>query len=685
MAPETLRALPRWLFAALLAALAVLRAGAPNGVTAAALAACAAVVAALRVAVGRGRGGFAPLRGCALFAAAALAAAGAAWLRGEVAGLELAWLFLVGVPWSLWLAAGGGPLLPRAPALTIALYASLALGLLDAAPWESLAGRALLFALALTGVAGAALDAARRLVPHGVPAPPPRAWRRATLTLVVLALLALFAAVGVDAALGPLPRRWREPPPPPPAADPIAQRIGTGGGGDGSRTLARVRWLAEEGGAPPQRLYLRERVLEELLDLDGLLYFAPRAGAPTWVPAGAAAGASGRIEWPDAAQATVPERARAACDVTLLGAPPRSLLLVDAPLWIEQEGISLGSDQSLARPQAGDGTLTYRVGADAGRLERARGGARRAAIDLERLALPDRFQGRATLEPLVARLAGEQDAGARAEAIARLLAESGRVDATESFRGWTDFAVRRAGKPLHFAQCATLLARLARLPARVVSGYATERWSEEERTFEVRAADEHHWFEVALEEVGWVGLDPCPASAASSEALDAALAAAEQARRDELDRRSLRSTFVRQRPWIVGIVLLLLLAALFAFPTVRARVERFFARRAPPGASAPVRRAWRFWQELLDLCRAAGLVAHPSWTAAEFASLVAVAVPARRAQLSDLLALYHAGRFGGVELSPEQESRVRELLQSLPRELREARRAQPAAPGRNRR
>jgi len=113
---------------------------------------------------------------------------------------------------------------------------------------------------------------------------------------------------------------------------------------------------------------------------------------------------------------------------------------------------------------------------------------------------------------------------------------------------------------------------------------------------------------------------------------------------------------------VVGIALLLGLAAFFAFPTVRTGVAKLLQRRGPAGISAPARRAWRFWQELIDRCRRSGLPVHPSWTAAEFAGVVAHAAPSIAGSLGELLRLYHAGRFGGVALAAHDEQRVREIL-----------------------
>lgn len=673
------------LFGALLIALAASCSGAPSVVTAVTLAATFALAATGRTLVTRGRDRRVALRRAAAPLLLSLAAAAFALLAVEERRFQPSWWLLVGLPLAIGIAQAQAQVVPRTPALTALFFAALALGLLGAEPWETLQGRVLLCALAVVGVVAAAHESTRRLLPQGAPAPSRASWRRALATWVVIALLALLCGAGLDLALGPLPRRWRDPPPPEPQSDPIKNRLPPSSS-SGDATLALVRWL---GGAtaPPARLLLRERVLEEVVDGDELLYLAPKSGAASWQRDDGDGRADRRLVAPERALARQAV-AGAEFQVTLLTAASRVLLRVDGPLWLEGESAALAADLSIERPTAQGAAHSYRVGALLPEQALAATGAWRAANDFERRALPEKFAGRPTLESLVAALPpAQEDARARIEAIVALLRESGRVDRAEPFRGWTDFATRRTGAPLHFAQCAALLARLVRIPARVVAGFATDRWLPAEQSFEVRALDEHYWIEAAFEEQGWVAFDPTPLL--PGERNDAAVGE-EEAQRDRVDKRSLQETFARQRPLIVGLLLLLLLAAWFAFPNVRVRIGALLRGRGPDGVAPAARRAWRFWQELIDRCRTFGLGPQPSWTATEFASALAAALPSLESGLSDLLRLYHAGRFGEMELAPAEEARVRALLdEALPTALSTWRRERgappPAALDRNRR
>jgi hypothetical protein len=84
-----------------------------------------------------------------------------------------------------------------------------------------------------------------------------------------------------------------------------------------------------------------------------------------------------------------------------------------------------------------------------------------------------------------------------------------------------DFLLRtHAGYCQHFAGAAALLLRLAGVPARMVSGFATG--VPRRGRFEVRDVDAHAWIEVYFQGYGWVPFNPTPsvAPAAVPRALD---------------------------------------------------------------------------------------------------------------------------------------------------------------------
>ena len=69
-----------------------------------------------------------------------------------------------------------------------------------------------------------------------------------------------------------------------------------------------------------------------------------------------------------------------------------------------------------------------------------------------------------------------------------------------------------AGYCQHFAGAAALLLRLAGVPARVVTGFATGQRVGADR-YDVRDLDAHEWIEAYFPGVGWVPFNPTPAAA----------------------------------------------------------------------------------------------------------------------------------------------------------------------------
>ena len=86
----------------------------------------------------------------------------------------------------------------------------------------------------------------------------------------------------------------------------------------------------------------------------------------------------------------------------------------------------------------------------------------------------------------------------------------------------------RAGYCQHFAGAATLLLRLAGVPTRVVSGFATGKRTGE-NTYDVRDEDAHAWIEVYFPGYGWVPFNPTPASAEADVAPETDVLAAQSA------------------------------------------------------------------------------------------------------------------------------------------------------------
>ena len=146
-----------------------------------------------------------------------------------------------------------------------------------------------------------------------------------------------------------------------------------------------------------------------------------------------------------------------------------------------------------------------------------------------------------------------------------------------------DFLLRtHAGYCQHFAGAAALLLRMAGVPSRMVTGFATGVRTE--RGFVVRDVDAHAWIEVYFEDLGWVPFDPTPPSA------DAAVA------------RELDPLAATRKPGGPGGSLAIAVAVAVAAAALAGRAASATpdagagartARRAERHADPPVHDAWR--------------------------------------------------------------------------------------------
>jgi transglutaminase-like putative cysteine protease len=584
---------------------------------------------------------------------------------GERGPLVTPWVTLVGVPFALALTREEPTLVPRSKPLAWLLLASLAAGVVGLAPWTTRTGSALLAVAALLGTYGAALDLARAAPAKGMPAPTSRERRRGAATAALVALAVILLAAAVDAALAQLPRPWRDPEGGSNRSDRLARQLPVPeraaprqAGLDGGVALVR---LLEGDEPPPARLFLRESVLDLPVEREGVLFLGPRGGESLDRRDADDGREDQRVHWTETRDE--PNESGLAFQVTLLADPAEALLVVPRPRWLDGAIFTIAADGSIARPTSVPGSFTYRTGGSPAAAfgPPPRPPARAAAQDHddEQLALPPAFEGRVVLAAMLRDVPEGEDDHARAEAIASMLRRTGRFDPAAPFEDWAGFGAARRGSSLHFAQCFALLARIARLPARVACGYATSAFDEKDRRWDVRRGDRRFWGEVRFEEIGWAGFDPLPAAPPAEAAPPP----------PRTDSQALRTTVVQDRPLLVGLLVLVFVALLLAFPTLKLEIEKLASRRAPGRIPERARRAWRFWQELIDCCRRFGLESDPSQTAEEFSRLVRAAAPAEGAGVVTLLRVYHGCRFGGADLSAEEELRSREMLARLPAAL----------------
>jgi hypothetical protein len=126
----------------------------------------------------------------------------------------------------------------------------------------------------------------------------------------------------------------------------------------------------------------------------------------------------------------------------------------------------------------------------------------------------------------VAALARQLTAGARTQwdvvaRVHRYLLDGGRFRYTTNppepgHYPLVDFLLRDySGDCQHFASAAALLLRLAGIPTRVVTGFATGV-RRDGGPFQVRDVDAHFWIEVYFQGFGWVAFNPTPTAAQAS-------------------------------------------------------------------------------------------------------------------------------------------------------------------------
>jgi transglutaminase-like putative cysteine protease len=662
--------------------------GAPTAMSAAGVAIAIAVVGAASLALPEGeRRRRLPKTLLGAFVAALVVAA-AAFATGHVRPLQKPWITLFGIPLAIAASAFDGPLVPRRRPLALLWIVSLAIGVVSAEPWATPTA-ALFFAIAAAvGVADAAFSTARAARLAEV-APPRHALRRALLLSAVAALLVVGGAYATLESLRPVPRLLHEPESKPTAPPDLLERENPEPAPTRARDLgmALVRAEVAEGEAPalPRPLYLRRRVLDEVRNEGGFVRLAARSGAAGEIADDADGHVDRRIPWRDA-DPRATEQEALLFQVTILDEAQAELLLVTGTQWLEGDRIAVAADGSVRLPDRRSGVLTYHDAASPARAFARLDPPTTRRADPAAGALPDGFDGRELLRGFLRRATeGAQSDFERAARIADFLRQEGELDPFRQCSRWIDFlgGPRPSGRPIHFAQAAALLARLAGLPARVVLGYRVDDFEPEHRTWQVRSSQSWPWVEIAFEGAGWIEFDPTPERLAPPRdgraGGRAGLAANDVGLAGEVSQ-----TAAQTRPWWIGLGLLVAVACFLLFPNVQMRATRIGMRRMPAGVSGPARRAWRFWQELIDLCQRFDLRASAALTATEFAAQVILAAPSESDAISGLLGVYHRCRFGGGDLAGDEERRAKALLARLPQSL-SRRREQERARLRNRR
>ena len=283
----------------------------------------------------------------------------------------------------------------------------------------------------------------------------------------------------------------------------------------------------------------------------------------------------------------------------------------------------------------------------------------------------------------------------------------------------------------YFASAMAVLLRCVGVETRLVNGFKSGEWNNLSECLVFRQQDAHSWVEANVFPVGWTPLDPSPpAGDALPDRPGQGTLGAFRRLADHLDRlwveyvvgfdRGKQKVFYRFLRKPKQFMHVLLTEALWRFlgdnvllrDNVRDAVAEMArrSRRAVTGlaivaacalallVALKLRRVLRrkdgssrrgatvgFYADLLRLLRRRGFPKPDHLTPAEFARRVVAAGGVELAAVEDLTWRFYGVRFGGRELSGEEEQeaarRIRDLSDALDR-LRRRRRAQAKASGR---
>ena len=275
---------------------------------------------------------------------------------------------------------------------------------------------------------------------------------------------------------------------------------------------------------------------------------------------------------------------------------------------------------------------------------------------------------------------------------------------------------QKKGHCEYFASSMVVLLRAAGVPARLVTGFHGGEWNEVGGWFVVKQSDAHAWVEAFIDGDGWTRFDPTPAAERDRRAARAAmgpfgrwldyfraswlnnvvqfdqeqqsalLAGTRHATRrftDWGERVLARAAGLCRSAWAVltdlrrlttteGAIIffgtlvvstaVVLTARVLVLRLARALREGYARRRARRTGKVNV----GFYLELQRLLRRRGLPARrDAETPLEFAESLASAFGPAEASLRALTDAYYRVRFGGAELTPDQEEQLRDHLERL--------------------
>ena len=419
---------------------------------------------------------------------------------------------------------------------------------------------------------------------------------------------------------------------------------------------------------PPRRMYLREHVLEEWMELQGAWRLMPADG-PVFVNTDLEDGeADGHVDlrrrtgdgvrWPPS------ETQILEVIVQLPGRIPR--LLEPSTLWSDGYELTITPDQRVL--DVVHDLKFYRSGSVPEYYYADGFDAIDAVRDARRCRVPPDLPDRAWLEQLARQITEGDSDLERARNLARYFRENGEWRLPPEWEGdYRRFLESSMiGVCSHFAQAAALLCRLAGLPARVAVGYTSDEELPAMGGTVFRGRHRHAWVEVLFREIGWVALEVTPPraqSAPSGNATDEGQGAEEQAQ-GEQGAWARTWAFLRENvAWL----------ALLGFATAAVVLMRWGgskagSAKAGAAASAVTRRRRLATRWLVRLERVVGSRAprrNRAQTAAEYVRGLQRALPELHGELESFLDGYQRLRWSGRQAPATTRRLVQDLRGAL--------------------
>ena len=460
--------------------------------------------------------------------------------------------------------------------------------------------------------------------------------------------------------------------------------------------VATVRLVSDGGRRGNESpLVLRQRVLDAIEQIEGVVFLATRDGSMTHIRDSEDGTVDRSVDLTRQLSGQLkplpPSHPHHVAPINRYEIVVEDSLAFDGEILIPPKVVSVDADSAQV---SADGAVrldrelgSYRVQSQPLRYDDP--SLRRGSFALESVDrfVPKAFDERDALQRKVHELLPDRDNDLiTVRRLTDAIRQSGTLDAPALWDGryvpLLDGEV--AGDCIHYAQLLAIMARLAGIPARVALGYRTAEWSEERQCFLVRDTHFWAWTEIQFERLGWLRFDPTPqwqqeASPAEttteSESNELATTTDKQSYGEQLDAEF--SALVMEEDasqsgslWeILGLVAIAGVTLTLAVFHLQRESRRETAAPQLLPVTKPAKQAWRYWQRFLDVCTAQGVQKIDSWTATEFVRKVAPLVPAQAQGIRILAQTYYDCRFGGAALDRDRQRLIDQCLQQLPEAL----------------